>query len=57
MQVQNIYSAKMYTKIYNMYNKSDGYNIIKHSLCTIIYRDFNIAKISISMSIGIQQSP
>ena len=48
IEVQNIYSAEMYNKIYNMYNKSDGHNIIEHSLCKIMnleyqhYKNINI---------------
>ena len=34
--MQNMYSAEMYNKIYNIYNKSDGHNIIKHSLRKIM---------------------
>ena len=40
IQVQNIYSAEMYNEIYNTYNKSDGHNIIKHSLCKIMNPEY-----------------
>ena len=40
IHVQNIYSAEMYNKICNMYNKSDGHNKIKHSLCKIMNPEY-----------------